>query len=60
MINLKDKLSHLTYRQALFLAALAPDTKTSAIDLSSGLDELKPSRCVFPNVLKKVKMVSLK
>ena len=32
---------NLLAKQALFLAALDPDTKTSAIDLSSGLDELK-------------------
>ena len=34
-------LGTLAAKQALFLAALDPDTKTSAIDLSSGLDELK-------------------
>lgn len=34
-------LGTLSAKQALFLAALDPDTKTSAIDLSSGLDELK-------------------
>jgi SNF2 family DNA or RNA helicase len=34
-------LGTLAAKQALFLAALDPNTKTSAIDLSSGLDELK-------------------
>jgi len=34
-------LGTLAAKQALFLAALDPDTKTSALDLSSGLDELK-------------------
>lgn len=34
-------LGTLAAKQALFLAALDPDTKTSAIDLSSGMDELK-------------------
>jgi superfamily II DNA or RNA helicase len=34
-------LGTLAAKQALFLAALDPDTKTSAIDLASGMDELK-------------------
>lgn len=34
-------LGTLAAKQALFLAALDPDAKSSAIDLSTGLDELK-------------------
>ena len=37
----ENLLGTLAAKQGLFMAALDPDTKTSAIDLTSGLDELK-------------------